>query len=173
MQVFNINMRIHSIKIIVLFVLIMFIGSLQSFAQTAEVSVVFVLNKGERNKITQYLYRDLKQGLMHPYDIDATIEFVNAREANEALFTEYDVVVVVDEMTSFKLFPFVQNFIDDYQEKKNMIVIAFFPNGNSRQSEINQQSIDILSSASEERTGKVLVNKFLAKRINDILFTNK
>lgn len=157
-------------KIFLILTVLFLMLSESLFAQDDEVSIAYILESGNRSKIAKYLFKDTKQG-MKKYKKSVSIQLIDIRNANNTLFKNYDVVVVINEKNIKTLNKNVKDFIDDNKKEQNLIVVAFLPRRSSKLQDT--QGVDVLSSASEEDPAAHLVKTDLTEKINQMVETKQ
>ncbi len=127
-------------------------------------SVVHVLSS-RSGGIRKYIYQDLTKGIRR---FDASLKlgqvFVTFNKASDALFSQYDAVVVHSTRRLDTLDPDIEPFIQKNAKRANLFVVAYLPRNRSNLSS-PPRYVDVISSSSKEDPAARLVISQLAPRV--------
>ena len=161
-------MKLHSIRLALAVLFIVLTNAAWSQTQNANTGKVIVVLNNKRGKVANYMYKDLSKGF-RSLNYAAQISIASYKELNESLFKSHDVLILISERQKDNLDPAIRPFVKNNTSNKQLITVAFLPNGRSSLEEL-PDGIDAMTSASRERPAQKFVKEQLApeviKRIN-------
>lgn len=138
------------------------------FAQTTtHGSIGVVLENGRKNEIIKYIYKDLSKAMKRTYNKNITIDFININDADESIFSHYDVIMAVNQRNRETLNRNIKTFVESNKDKTTLLTVAFIPRRGRKLS--MPQSVDVLSSPSAEDPASAFIKGKVALTINTML----